>query len=127
MEFMKINEGHQRVMAYLIVKDAGKFINFLQTIFNAEERFRVQRTEDIIKHAEVKIGDATIMLADATPEYPPAPASLYIYVQDADTTYHNALNAGASSVMEPFDESYGARAAGICDPFGNTWWLATLK
>jgi len=117
MNFMKINEGHQRAMAYVIVPDAGAFIDFMKKVFGAEERFRVQRTEEIIKHAEIKIGDTTIMLADATSDYPAAASCMYIYVHDTDQTYKNALHAGATTVMAPFDESYGARSAGVCDPF----------
>ncbi|MCE2503247.1 MAG: VOC family protein [Chlorobi bacterium] len=121
-------EGHQTVMPYLIVEGAEKFINFMKQVFDAEERFQVLRSEseNEIMHAEVVIGDSTIMLADATSEYRPSPTTLYIYDEDTDKRYEQALVAGASSIYEPHDEEYGVRAAGVKDQFDNRWWLATL-
>ena len=120
-------EGHQTVMPYLIVSGAENLIDFLKEAFDAEERLQIPRSENTIMHAEVMIGGSTIMLADSTSEYQPAPTNLYIYVDDTDKRYAQALTAGAVSVREPFDEEYGARTAGVKDRVGNTWWLATLK
>lgn len=123
---MKIAEGHQRIMPYLIVKDAGKFIAFMKTVFGAEVQLHVPRFENVIAHAELRIGEQTIMLADATDEFPVSPGGLFIYVPDTDATFQLALDHGAVSLMEPQQQDYGDRAAGVRDPFGNTWWLATL-
>lgn len=127
MEESKIPVAYQTVMPYLIVEGAEKFLVFLKQIFNASEQLRVPGSEGGIRHAEVKIGDSTVMVADATEKFKPTPAGLFINVADTDKTYKHALREGATSIMEPFDEDYGARSAGIRDPFGNTWWLATYK
>ena len=123
----KIAQGHQPVMPYLIVKDAEGLIEFLKSVFGAEERIRVPRPEGGIMHAEMNHNGSTIMLADNTKDYPPSPGGMFIYVEDTDATYQKALAAGAEKVMEPFDADYADRAAGVLDPFGNLWWLATLK
>jgi PhnB protein len=122
---MKIPEGYQIVMPYIIVEGAEKFINFLKTVFNAKEKLSVPGSEGGIMHAEVIIGDSTIMLADATAQYKPSPAGMFIYVEDTNKTYETALKEGATSLMEPQKQSYASLTAGIRDEFGNTWWLAT--
>ncbi|MDB5193810.1 MAG: hypothetical protein JWQ96_3373 [Segetibacter sp.] len=117
--------SHQHVMPYLIVEGAEGLIDFLKRVFNAEETLRVPRGEEGIMHAEVKIGDSIIMLADATDNFKPMPAGMFVYVENADETYLEAINEGATSVMEPTTQSYG-RAAGVTDSYGNTWWLSSL-
>lgn len=121
---MKIPDGHQTVMPYLIVKGADEFVNFLKKIFNAKELMTVPRPDGGIMHAEYQIGTATIMLANATDEYKPAPAALYVYVDNADDVYQRALQAGATSVQEPANRDYG-RSCGVRDAFGNTWWIVS--
>ena len=121
---LKIPQGYQQVMPYLIVKDAAAFIDFMKRVFGAVEKYRAMRDEYTIAHAEVQAGDSTIMLADATAEYQPRPAGMFIYVKNADETYATALANGATSIMPPADQPYG-RSCGIEDPFGNTWWPAT--
>ena len=126
MDNLNIPEGYQRVMPYLILPDAAKFIAFTQKVFEATEKYREMRSETMVRHAEVRLGDCVIMLADSTPEYPPQAAGLFIYVEDADETYQQALSAGAVSLGEPADQPYG-RSAGVKDPFGNTWWITSVK
>lgn len=126
MENVKIPEGYQRVTPYLIVPDAAGFLAFTQKIFGATEKYKMMRDEKIIRHAEISIGDSVIMFADSTEQYPPSPAGLFVYVTDADETYRQALAEGAVSVGEPADQSYG-RSCGVLDPFGNTWWITSVK
>ena len=126
METAHIPEGYQQVMPYLIIKNASAFIDFMQDIFYAVEVMRHMRDENVIMHAEIKVGESVIMLADSNAQYPPSTAGMFIYVGDADTTYQNALAAGATSITAPADQPYG-RSAGILDPFGNTWWITTAK
>jgi PhnB protein len=76
-------------------------------------------------HAELRIGDSVVMLADAAGDFKPLPCALYLYVPDADATYRRALEAGATSVMEPANQFYGDRNAGVKDPTGNQWWIGT--
>jgi PhnB protein len=125
MKTLNIPEGYQQVMPYLIVENAAAFMEFMQKVFGAEERNKAMRDEKLIMHAELSIGGSVIMLADATDLYKPQPAGLFVYVEDCDTTYNNALANGASSVSEPADQSYG-RSAGVKDAFGNTWWMTAV-
>ncbi len=127
MQRMKITAGHQQAMAYLVVKEAENFIDFIRKIFNAQEMIRNLDVNKRIQHSEIKIGDSTILLAEASQHYPAHPGSMYVYVKDTDQTYYDALDAGATSLMQPMDEDRGARGAGFKDPFGNTWWIATLN
>jgi PhnB protein len=119
-----IPKGYQQVMPYIIVKDAAKFLQFLQNVFGAVEQRKVMRTEKEIMHAEIKIGDSTIMFADATEMFNVCTAGLFVYVDDADSRYVKCLQNGAVSLSEPADQDYG-RSCGIRDPFGNTWWLTS--
>ncbi|MEO1054956.1 MAG: VOC family protein [Bacteroidota bacterium] len=122
-----IPEHHQIIMPYLIVEGAANLIRFLQAAFDGEVMHQEDRSEGVIMHAEVKIADCTVMMADATKDFKAMPANLYIYVGDTDASYQKAIEAGGITIREPYDESYGARAAGVQDPVGNVWWLATLK
>ncbi|MDN3551130.1 VOC family protein [Mucilaginibacter aquaedulcis] len=123
MEQVKsIPVNYQRIMPYLIIKDAGKFIEFMQNVFGATEQYKHMRDESHIMHAEVNIEGSTIMLADSTDEYPQQNAGMFIYVDSCDETYKKAIDNGAESITTPADQPYG-RSAGVKDPFGNTWWL----
>lgn len=124
---MKITAGHQQAMPYLIVEKAEDFIDFIRKIFNAQEMIRKVTPEYKIQHSEIMIGDSTIMVTEASKTYPAQHSAMYVYVKDTDQTYYNAIDAGATALMEPMEEDYGARGAGFLDPFGNTWWIATLN
>lgn len=121
---MNIPEGYQSVMPYLIIKDAAKFSQFVQTVFNGEEKNRHMRDEQYIMHAEIMIGASRIMFADATEQIKVSNAGMFVYVENADETFQNAIEQGATSVMMPTDQPYG-RSGGVTDPFGNTWWITT--
>jgi PhnB protein len=126
MKNVKIPEGYQQVMPYLIVNNAAGFLAFTQKVFGAEEKYKEMRDEHTIRHAEIKIGESVIMFADSTPEYQPQTAGMFLYVDNADEVYKKALKEGAVSLGEPEDQSYG-RSAGITDPYGNTWWITSEK
>lgn len=123
---MKIPTGHQTVMPYIIVKEASKFMDFLKNVFDAEETAKYMGNESEIMHAEVKINGSTVMLAGSTEQWQPQNAGMFIYVEDVDKTYKKALDQGASSLMEIENKEYG-RSGGIRDPFGNAWWITTIK
>jgi len=125
MAVKPIPEGYRSVTPYLIVQGASKLIDFAKLAFGAEETFRMPGPGGAIMHAEMRIGDSMVMLSDATPENPPMPIMIHLYVEDADRVYKRALAAGASSLREPADQFYGDRSAGVKDAFGNQWWLAT--
>lgn len=122
MQEANIPQGHQRIMPYLIIKGAAEFFKFMQTVFGATEKMKVMRDEHTYMHAELQVGESTIMFTDATKEFPVQNAGMFIYVPDCDTTYQAALANGATSIMEPANQDYG-RSAGIKDAFGNSWWI----
>lgn len=120
-----IPTGFHTANVYLIVNDGAKQIAFLETAFAAKELHRSVLPDGNIIHAEVKIGDSTIMLGQANQQYPPRPATTYLYVDDVDETFRRALEAGGKSLGEPKDQFYGDRSGGMEDPCGNYWWIAT--
>ncbi len=124
---MKIPNGYQTVMPYLIVTGAAKFIDFTQKVFKAveNEKMKSMRDEKTIQHSEIMIGDSTIMFADSTEEYNARTAGLFIYVENADETYKKAIDEGATTIMELSDQNYG-RTCGVKDPFGNVWWITSM-
>lgn len=117
--------GFHTTNVYLIVNDAAKQIAFLEAAFAAKELHRSTLPDGNIIHAEVTIGDSTIMLGQASQQYPPRPSTTYLYVDDVDGTFHRALEAGGKSLVEPKDQFYGDRSGGVEDPSGNYWWIAT--
>jgi PhnB protein len=119
-------EGFSTVTPYLIVTGADRLIEFLKTTFEAQEKLRVPTDDGKIMHAEVRIGDSPVELADSTDRYPPMRASLHVYVPDCDAVYARAIKAGGTVINEPMDQPYGERSGGVLDPFGNQWWIATL-
>ncbi len=102
-------------------------IAFLQKAFGAREIYRAQHPDGTVPHAQVRIGDSVIGMGEPHGPYQPRPATLHLYVPDADAAYERALRAGATSIQPPADQPYGERNAGVTDPFGNRWFLATHK
>ncbi|MHC5542293.1 VOC family protein [Singulisphaera rosea] len=125
MAVQPIPSGYHSLTPYLIVEGASELIAFLQQAFGATEVFRMTRPDGKVAHAEVKVGDSMLMISESRAEWPPMPSGLYVYVDDTDATYRSAIEAGAESVMEPADQFYGDRNAGIRDKSGNLWWIAT--
>jgi len=126
MPVKPIPDGYHNVTPYLIVPGADRLIEFLKQAFGAKEVERQQRPDGTIMHAEVRIGDSVIMLGDAAgSQWPARPAALYVYVPNTDATYQRALQQGATSLMEPADQFYGDRNAGVSDAWGNQWWIGT--
>jgi PhnB protein len=120
-----IPEGYHTVTPYLIVPRVAKLIEFLQQAFGAEQIRRMERPDGTIMHAEVRIGDSVVMMGESSGEWRPMPAAVHLYVDDTDAAYERALRAGATSLREPADRYYGDRMAGVQDPSGNHWWIAT--
>ncbi|BAZ40190.1 glyoxalase/bleomycin resistance protein/dioxygenase [Calothrix sp. NIES-4101] len=125
MSVKAIPEGYHTVNPYLFVEGAANLLEFLKQGFAATEIRRTLHPDGSIMNAEVKIGDSAIMVSEARYDFKPIPSSIYLYVEDTDTTYENALQAGATSVMEPNDEFWGDRHAAVKDPTGGYWWIAT--
>ena len=128
-------DGRQALTAYLIVRDAAKAIEFYRKAFGAEEMFRLTEPQGKIGHAELRIRDSLLMLADEYPDFgalSPAsiggsPVSLHLYVEDVDRVVEGAAAAGATILRAVKDEFFGDRAGMILDPFGHKWHIATRK
>ncbi len=124
-----VREGFHTVTPYLIIPNASQWIDFVTKAFGAEERFRANRpgAEDVIMHAEVKIGDSMVEAADANPQYPAMPAAIWLRVEDVDAAYQRAIDAGATSIHPPADQDYGSRDGSVKDASGNSWYIFTPK
>jgi uncharacterized glyoxalase superfamily protein PhnB len=118
---------YNNVTPYLVVDGAAKLIDFLKHVFGATEKEIMKTPDGRVMHAEVRIGDSVIMMGEPGGQWKAMPASLYVYVQDTDAVYKRALEMGAASRMEPADQFYGDRNAGVQDSWGNLWWIATHK
>jgi PhnB protein len=129
-----IPEGYHSVTPYLSIKGAAEAIEYYKTAFGATELFRMEH-EGKIGHAEIKIGDSPIMLADEHPGFgnvSPAtlggsPVGIMIYVDDVDKIYNQAIQAGGKEVKPLQDQFYGDRSGTLTDPFGHVWTVATHK
>jgi PhnB protein len=135
MSVKPIPEGYHSVTPYLIISGASDAIEFYQKAFGATELFRFPAPGGKIGHAEIKIGDSPIMLAD---EYPAmgykgpqslggSPITLMIYVEDVDNVFNRAVNAGATVKEAVQDKFYGDRTGTLTDPFGHVWHISTHK
>jgi PhnB protein len=119
-----IREGFHSVTPYLVIPKAAELIDFMKAAYGAEERFRVNRPgTETIMHAEVKIGDSILELAEANAQFPATPASLVLRVSDVDTVYNRAIEAGATPLHPVADTDYGARGASVKDESGNSWHI----
>ncbi|MBK8725264.1 MAG: VOC family protein [Holophagaceae bacterium] len=127
MAVKPIPDGYQRVIPYLVVERVPPLIAFLQSVFDGEVLERMDAPDGRVMHAEVRVGDSIVMMAEAKEGYPPRPGTLYVYASDVDDAYRRALHAGASSLMEPADQFYGDRNAGVADASGNQWWIAARR
>lgn len=121
-------DDYHSATPYLIVPGVMRLIMFLQDAFFAEITMSpIRRPDGSVMHAEVKVGDSGIMMAEPSSEWPAMPATIYLYVEDCDAAYQRALRGGGTSVMEPADQPHGDRFGGVKDPSGNIWWIATHK
>ncbi|MFN8294949.1 MAG: VOC family protein [Chitinophagales bacterium] len=124
---MPIPTQYQTAIPYLIVENASAFLFFVQNLFDADitELHHRDEAKVYVMHAELKIGNATIMCANTTEQWTAQPAGIFIYVENADDTYHKAIRLGCTSIMELCDQPYG-RTSGVKDMFGNTWWITSV-
>lgn len=128
-----IPDGYHAVTPYLIVQGAARAIEFYKQVFGATELMRLGGPDGRVGHAELRIGDSIIMLADEHPEMDArgprsvggTPVSLLLYVEDVDNRFHKALAAGAVQKRPVKDQFYGDRNGTLEDPFGHIWTVAT--
>ena len=100
-------------------------IAFLEAAFGAEALGVAKSAEGIVLHGTMRIGNATLEIAEAHGEFQPMPCHLHVYVPDTAAVYAQALRVGATSIETPQDKPYGDRAAGVQDAWGNSWFIAT--
>jgi len=120
-----VPEGYTTVTPWLISRDTARLIGYLKAAFDATELARVVLADGSIGHAEVRIGNAIVMLFDAKPDWPPTPGFLRLYVEDADAVHRRAVAAGGTSVTEVTHLYFGDRVGRVRDPLGNLWWIQT--
>ncbi len=120
-----IPAGLHNLTPYLHTRGAAHLINFMKKAFDGQEYDRTEMPDGTILHAKVRIGASVIELGEAHGEFQPMPGAFHLYVKDADVAYKRALEAGATSMLEPSNQFYGDREASVKDPSGNHWYLAT--
>jgi uncharacterized glyoxalase superfamily protein PhnB len=118
-------DNYTSVAPYLIVNDARRTIDFLVEVFNAEQLRTHIRDNGNLAHAEVRIDDTVLMLADSLEGWPAQPSHVHIYVKDVDATYQKALKAGGIAVQEPVKKDDEDKRGGFKDAGGTTWWVGT--
>lgn len=117
--------GYSTVSPCLIVDGASATIEFLKRVFNGIELRRFPNADGKIMHAEIRIDDAVVMLADGGDGWPPVPSYVHVYVKDVDATFRQALEAGATPVQEPVKKQDEDKRGGVKDPGGTIWWIGT--
>src|ERR671910_2066852 len=131
-----VRQGFHNLTPCLVVKDANKAIEFYTKVFGAKENYRSQAPDNrSIMYAELSIGDSKVILSDEFPDMDSlAPltigksaVSLYLYVEDADHTFENAISEGANVIVHMTDSFWGDRWGQLRDPFGHIWSIATHK
>ncbi|MGQ0613858.1 MAG: VOC family protein [Planctomycetaceae bacterium] len=135
MPVKPIPDGYHTLTPYLVVKGGAQAIEFYKKAFGAEELFRLPAPGGSLGHAEIKIGDSVVMLADEHPamgcvgplSLGGTPVSLLLYVTDVDARFRKAIAAGAKEARPVKDQFYGDRSGTLTDPFGHVWTLATHK
>ena len=120
-------ESYNTASPYLIVTDAAGTIKFLQEVFDATLLRQFPDEQGRLMHAEVRIDDTVVMLADSAPDWPPVASYVHVYVPNVDTTFAKALAAGATSVQEPTRKGDEDKRGGVKDVGGTTWWIATRE
>jgi uncharacterized glyoxalase superfamily protein PhnB len=125
MPTQPIREGFHALTPYLFAQGASRLIEFVSAAFGGEVTFRKSRPDGAVMHAEMRIGDSMLMLADVSAGFGPRPTSVYLYVPDCDAVFQSALQAGGVSVFPVMTLPSGERYGGIKDPSGNIWWVAT--
>lgn len=135
MSAKPIPDGYHTVTPYLIVDGASDALDYYKKAFNAEEVMRMPMPGGKVGHAEIKIGDSHIMLADEVPEMnyrsPKArggtSVSICLYVEDVDSLFQQAIDAGGTQQRPVEDQFYGDRSGTLEDPFGHVWTISTHK
>ena len=130
-----IPDGYHTITPALTIRDAARAIEFYEKAFNAQQFDRLDGPDDKVMHASLKIGNSFFMLGEENPQMGASspmtlsgtPVSLYLYVENVDVAFNQAVTAGAKVEMPVADMFWGDRVGQVSDPFGHRWWLATHK
>ncbi|MDA3887404.1 MAG: VOC family protein [Allgaiera sp.] len=121
---MHLPEGFAVVTPYIFAEAAEDYVRFLKAAFGAHEVGRSMAPNGRIANCQLRFGTTTIMVSDASEDFPASRAALYLYVADADAAMAQAAGAGAEKIMDVGDMPYGDRQGGVRDPSGNIWWIS---
>ena len=135
MAVQPVPDGYHNVNAVLIVKDGRKAIDFYKRVFGATETMFMADSDGNLMHAEIRIGDSTVMVGEERPEWHNhspeslggSPVVLHLYVEDVDEVAEKAVDGGAEILFPVEDHFYGDRAGRLKDPFGHVWMVSTHK
>lgn len=116
-----------KLAPYFAVAQADELVRFLVEGLGGELRTATRTPEGRLAHAEVRLDDSVVMVAELPEGRPPFPSRLHLYVPDSDAAYARALRAGAVSVRPPGDSDDGMRRGGVRDPWGNEWWFSHVR
>lgn len=121
---MHVPEGFAVVTPYIFADGAEEYVRFLEAAFGAREIGRSTAPDGRIANCQLQFSTTTIMVNEASPEFPASRSAFYIYVSDADASMTRAEQAGAYKIMNTADMPYGDRQGGVRDPSGNIWWVS---
>lgn len=133
MPVRQVPKGFHTVTPYMTIRGAANAIEFYKEAFGAKETFRWSDPDGGIRHSEIVIGDSPIMLTDEAPEFGMSgpltlggsPVHIFLYVEDGDALFNQAIAAGATELMPMEDQRDGDRRGGVTDPFGHVWYIGT--
>jgi PhnB protein len=120
-----IPDDAQVLTPFLSMDDVAAFIGFVEEAFKGTAVYTMTSADGVVRHCRLEVGGCQLMVSSGTGVFTPMPCMLHLYIDDVDVVFRSALHAGARSLREPTDEFYGDRSAGVEDPWGNQWWLAT--
>ena len=111
------------VQIWISTRDTGRVLDFITTVFGGEEIARVPTEDGGIGHAEIRVGGTVLLAFDSQPDWPPTPALLRVFVDDAEAAVGRAVAAGAAVITPLADAAWGDRGGRVRDPLGNIWWV----
>ncbi|MBE2276850.1 MAG: VOC family protein [Rhodobacteraceae bacterium] len=121
---MHVPEGFAVVTPYIFADDAEEYVRFLEAAFGAREIGRSTAPDGRIANCQLQFSTTTIMVSEASAQFPASQAAFYLYVADVDAAMTRAEEAGADKIMDAADMPYGDRQGGVRDPSGNIWWVS---
>ena len=125
MTVKPIPEGWHTVTPYCTIPDVKQVLEFVERAFDVKIVEAMPDANGNIRHADAVIGNSHVMFGQSSEQWPARPGTLHLYVENCDEWYRRAMEAGGKSLREPTTEFYGDRSAGVVDPQGNQWWMAT--